>query len=79
MEDKDNKPTPAPTPTPAPAPAKAPKEPEVETVTVQTTGSFQLYDPTSQITYKVGEKVTRPVGDHFVQTNLTRGKLKKVK
>jgi hypothetical protein len=51
---------------------------EAKTITVQTTGDFQLYDPTTQTLYAVDEKVKRPENDMFVQTNIERGKLKKV-
>lgn len=80
-----------PTPTPAPkakeekaAPAAKADIPgynkdEAEEIQVETTGEFQLYDPVTQTLYVADGKTKGRENDQFIQTNIKRGKLKKVK
>lgn len=48
-----------------------------EKISVETTGDFQLYDVTTRTTFPAKGSIEVPENSQFVQTNLTRGKLKK--
>ena len=52
---------------------------EAETIKVRAADGTQLYDPVTQTFYTDSKKgVEARANDQFVQTNLDRGKLKKV-
>ena len=46
-------------------------------ISVETTGDFQLYDPTTQTLFPHEGTIEVPENSQFVQRNLERGKLKK--
>jgi len=52
---------------------------EAKTIKVRAADGTQIYDPVSRTLYTDNKKGTKArENDQFVQTNLTRGKLKKV-